>query len=1327
MAMKTRALLICFSFISICSWAVNSAPTDISLSASTIPENSATATLVGNLSASDIDLGDVQSFSLVAGVGSADNASFSIVGTSLKNSAVFDFETKSSYSIRIRADDGNGGTFDKVFSVTVTDVNETPDYNNASATIAENLANSTNVIILTGTDVDAGQTLSYFIISGNTGNAFAVNSISGQVYVNISSAVDFETTPVFTLGLRATDNGAPVLFKDATLTINLTNVNDAPAITVPGAKSVFENTNLTVAGISINDQDISTDSLSVCVSSTHGFISLSSIAGLNFSSGDGSSDAAMCFTGKQANVNTALNNLIYKSVDDYVGADALAISVNDDGHNGPGGIKSDLKSIAITVNPVSVSFITQPVNDTVCQTRNTLFFVKATGTNPLTFQWKHNGVNIAGATDDTLYLNNVALADSFQYRCVVTNPAGSFPSSLVQLKVYGTPKLTFTSTEVCLGSVTNHTNSSTIDIDSIASYSWDFANAGGVSSLFSPTYTYTADGTFNVSLIGTSSYGCKDTLIQAVVVDPMPQIAFAFGDICFVDSLRPQNLTTINLGTVSYLWDFGDGSSSVNANPKHKYVSTDSYIVGLRATSNKGCVRTLSKTITVNPSPIANFVVTDICDSTNAKFQSVSSISSGTMDLMWDFADGSTLPNDVNPEHFYVRDSTYNIQLSVLSDKGCTDTVVKPLKVFPNPKPVFSIVDVDCAGSLNGAIYISTSSGLQPYFYSLDAGIYQFEPSFPSLSGGIHQVVVLDFRNCKTVRNVTINEPTPLTASYTQAKNPVCSGTATGSIEFTAQGGVHPYVFTNKKEGEGTLTQNTGYFANLKDGDYETKIFDANGCYATIAYQLNEPTPLLIDIAKENISCLGLNDGSISIAASGANGGYSYSIDDGIHFYVTPDFTDLAAGNYLTTVKDFKGCSYSKGVTIVEPSSVIDVSASVFKEILCKGDSAGSIKLYGTGGSGVIEYAKNTTATFVYSNQFDDLFTGDYRFYAKDQNACVDSIDIHLSEPALPLSIAYIDEQDITCFGKNDGEINIHALGGNGAYHYSIYGMYQSSAVFKNLHQGNYLAKVKDDLGCLKSQWVSIQEPLVLNLSLDNIIGVDCKNESSGEVMLSVSGGNSAYSFFIDDVPALSPFNGLTGGEHDVFVNDSKGCNFDTLITVPFNKEVAIADFTSFVAGKVMTVNNQSQYADLYSWTFSDVAGQSSVVSPIHSFAHNGIYEVTLVASNSCNSDTLKQSVIIGAIGLVENNTEGIQCSVFPSPSSTQVTLKITASELVKNEAVQIHFFDVLGKELYQQNTFFDGNFLKLDIPVNSLAEGKYLLKVSSDSINIVRSFIVQY
>jgi VCBS repeat-containing protein len=126
----------------------------------------------------------------------------------------------------------------------------------------ENSANNTVVGTVAAYDPDVGDTLSYAITAGNTGGAFAIDA-NGQITVANSAALDFETNPVFTLTVEATDDGSPNLSDSTTVTITLNNVNDAPVATDDSA-TTDENTPVAI-DLLANDSDAETDPLTATI------------------------------------------------------------------------------------------------------------------------------------------------------------------------------------------------------------------------------------------------------------------------------------------------------------------------------------------------------------------------------------------------------------------------------------------------------------------------------------------------------------------------------------------------------------------------------------------------------------------------------------------------------------------------------------------------------------------------------------------------------------------------------------------------------------------------------------------------------------------------------------------------------------------------------------------------------------------------------------------------------------------------------------------------------------------------------------------------------
>jgi len=100
---------------------VNVAPTDITISNSSIQENNVVGDLIGSLSTIDADVNDQHTYSIVSGTGDTDNAAFTIDGANgLRAAVIFDFETQASYSLRIQTDDGRGGIFAKALTISIT-------------------------------------------------------------------------------------------------------------------------------------------------------------------------------------------------------------------------------------------------------------------------------------------------------------------------------------------------------------------------------------------------------------------------------------------------------------------------------------------------------------------------------------------------------------------------------------------------------------------------------------------------------------------------------------------------------------------------------------------------------------------------------------------------------------------------------------------------------------------------------------------------------------------------------------------------------------------------------------------------------------------------------------------------------------------------------------------------------------------------------------------------------------------------------------------------------------------------------------------------------
>lgn len=220
---------------------LNEDPTDIALSGSTVDENSATWTTVWTFSTTDQDTGDTFTYTLVTWTWSDDNSSFTISWSTLSSNAIFDFETKSSYSVRVRSTDSWSLFTEKQFSVTITDLNDAPTALTLSwSSIDENLVIGTTIWTLTWTDDwENNDTLTYSFAT--TCASWWVDnwsfSINGST-LRSNEAFDFEAQSSYNVCVRVSDWD---LFFDEEFLITINDISVEPSDIVLSSNIIDEN------------------------------------------------------------------------------------------------------------------------------------------------------------------------------------------------------------------------------------------------------------------------------------------------------------------------------------------------------------------------------------------------------------------------------------------------------------------------------------------------------------------------------------------------------------------------------------------------------------------------------------------------------------------------------------------------------------------------------------------------------------------------------------------------------------------------------------------------------------------------------------------------------------------------------------------------------------------------------------------------------------------------------------------------------------------------------------------------------------------------------
>jgi phosphodiesterase/alkaline phosphatase D-like protein len=200
---------------------INEAPTAIVLENDSIHENQATGTLISYFTTTDVDAGDSHVYTLVAGLGDTDNASFDIVDDQLVSAESFDFETRNSYSVRAQSEDSGGLTITQSYSITIIDVNDPPtSIALDNSDVDEEQAVGTVVGTFTSTDVDSAG-FEYSLVAGFGDADNASFSIVGD---QLQSTVIFDYGVQNSFNIRVqTDDGDGGTFQD-TFTITIISI-----------------------------------------------------------------------------------------------------------------------------------------------------------------------------------------------------------------------------------------------------------------------------------------------------------------------------------------------------------------------------------------------------------------------------------------------------------------------------------------------------------------------------------------------------------------------------------------------------------------------------------------------------------------------------------------------------------------------------------------------------------------------------------------------------------------------------------------------------------------------------------------------------------------------------------------------------------------------------------------------------------------------------------------------------------------------------------------------------------------------------------------------
>jgi len=455
---------------------------------------------------------------------------------------------------------------------------------------------------------------------------------------------------------------------------------------------------------------------------------------------------------------------------------------------------------------------------------------------------------------------------------------------------------------------------------------------------------------------------------------------------------------------------------------------------------------------------------------------------------------------------------------------------------------VLDFHDVVVSQALIPGITNSSCLTICDYYGCTDSTAFNYNPNANVDDGSciaiIYGCIDTAAANFNLLANTDDGTCTYCSALYFNITHVSCNGYNDGNINLTVQNGTAPYTYFWSDPSGFTATSED--ISNLLGGTYTVLVTDGFGCSETASVQVINPNPITINnISTTNVTCFGLNNGSVSLNASG---GFSpYTIDFGIH-----NASALTQGVYSVTVTDSNNCpSVNTAFTILEPGELI--INPIASDISCNGYNNGSVFITVSGGSYPFSFTwSGPNSYFSPFQNINNLVPGNYNLYLVDANGCSASYNVLINEPNLMNNS--INSTNVSCNGGTDGIINISPTGGVQPYSY-VWNNGSNLQDQINISAGIYTVNITDVNGCnLPVITTLVTEPPASVIN-EVITDVDCFGNYSAEIDVSYFPSSAVNQFSYNwsgpnsYVSALEDISNISAGLYILTVLENGVCN----------------------------------------------------------------------------------------------------------------------------------------------------------------------------------------
>jgi gliding motility-associated-like protein len=378
-----------------------------------------------------------------------------------------------------------------------------------------------------------------------------------------------------------------------------------------------------------------------------------------------------------------------------------------------------------------------------CSPLAVIFTDQSTG-NPFSWNWDFGNGQLASGKNASVTYSQPGV---YTVRLVVKNASGVDDEVKTNyITVYPSPTASFTAnlTTACAPATIQFIDHSTAPpgAGSIVGWSWDFGD-GSNSTQQNPSHTYTNTGFYTVSLLITSSTGCKSSasigryirIVNGISAD----FSFSQPGTCqppFIINFQDQSSGP---GTLSYLWNFGNGGpNSTLQNPGSSYSAAGTYSVQLNVQSNLGCSGSITKNIIVTGKTTDFNFPSTICIGQTVSFQNNSS--PAPISSSWSFGDG-TNSSQINPSKTFLSGGIFQVKL-INNYGNCSDSITKNVTVITQPPVDFSANDSTACNPPFAVKFTDKSPAASTWLWSFGDGSTsnQQNPTHTYTSSGFFDV-----------------------------------------------------------------------------------------------------------------------------------------------------------------------------------------------------------------------------------------------------------------------------------------------------------------------------------------------------------------------------------------------------------------------------------------------------------------------------------------------------------------------------------------------------------------------------------------------------------